>query len=392
MIIYNKTWLNNLDLQNQLKRAHRLGDITAEELKHLEEKYPVGFYSPNIFMRVGLFILTYIITGFAGGLLSLMLSDINDLITSPGYWLFLGIISYIMLELIVKRNHHFRSGVDDALMWTAGGLILAAYIGYLSLIGRHNLSDSFESQVCPFTFILAGYFALRFADMLMAVISFLSLILFLFFSAQSYGPYATAFLPFLIILVSAGVYFLCVYLKKYKNYENCLIAVQVFSLLVGYAAGNYFVVREMGSMISQPLKSDEGIPLGWFFWAWTIALPFVYIASGLKRKDVILLRSGLILVAAAAFTFRNYYHLMPIEGALSLVGAGLLALSYGVIRYLKTPKKGFTYEELDDDQLLDKIKVESLIVGETFSGPAAAPETPRMGGGNFGGGGSSADF
>ncbi|RQO67977.1 hypothetical protein DBR43_26075 [Pedobacter sp. KBW06] len=392
MIIYNRTWLKNLDLQNQLKRAHRLGDITAEELKQMEEKYPVGFYTPNIFVRAGLFILTQIITSFAGGLLSLIFSSMGDLITSPGYFLFLGLISYVALELIVQQKHHFRSGVDDALMWTAAGLILAAFIGYLSIAQRNSLSAPFECYVFFFAMVLAGYFTLRFADMLMAVVSFLSLICFLFFSRELFGFYAAAIRPFLIILVSAGVYFLCVYWKKYKDYENCLTAMQVFCLLIGYAAGNYFVVKEMGSMINQPLQEGEGLPLGWFFWTWTIALPFVYIALGLKRKEVILLRSGLILIAAAAFTFRNYYHVMPIEGALSLVGAALLAIAYGVIRYLKTPKKGFTYEELDDDQLLDKIKVESLIVGETFSGPSAAPEGSRMGGGSFGGGGSSADF
>lgn len=392
MIIYNKTWLKNLNLQNQLKRAHRLGDITAEELKHMEEKYPVGFYSPNIFVRAGLFILTLIITSFAGGLLSLILSSMGDLITSPGYGLFLGLISYVALELIVQQKHHFRSGVDDSLMWTAAGLILSAFIGYLSIAQRDSLSAPFESYLSCFTLVLAGYFTLRFADMLMAVVCFLSLICFLFFSAERFGVYASAILPFLVILVSAGVYFLCVYWKKHEEYENCLTALQVSCLLIGYAAGNYFVVKEMGNMINQPLQEGEGLPLGWFFWTWTIALPFVYIALGLKRKEVILLRSGLILIAAAAFTFRNYYHIMPIEGALSLVGAALLAIAYGVIRYLKTPKKGFTYEEIDDDQLLDKIKVESLIVSETFSGPASAPEGSRMGGGSFGGGGASADF
>ena len=392
MIIYNKTWLRNLDLQNRLKRAHRLGDITAEELKQMTEKYPVGFYAPNIFIRAGLFILTQIIVGFAGGLLSLMLSGIDDLITTPGYWLFLGIVSYITLELFVKRNHHFRSGVDDALMWTAAGLFLSAYIGYLNIAQRDDLSASFESYIFGFTLVLASYFTLRFADLLMAAVSFFSLIFFLFFSRGLYGPYAAAVLPFLIILVSAGIYFLCVYAKKYKDYENAVTTVQVFSLLICYAAGNYFVAKEMGSMMNQSLQEGGELPLGWFFWTWTMVLPVAYIALGLSRKDVILLRSGLILIAAAAFTFRNYYHVMPVEGALSLAGAALLAISYGVIHYLKTPKKGFTYDELDDDQLLDKIKVESLIVAETFSGPSTAPEGNRMGGGNFGGGGSSADF
>lgn len=390
MIIYNKTWLNNLELQEQAKQMYSSGNISKSEFNSIEEKYPAGFYSPNIFIRAGLFILTLVTTSCAGGLLSLTLGSIDNLITSPGYWAFLGIISYISLEMVVKTMHHFRSGVDDALMWTAVSLFIAAYFGFTD---NTSSKISFEAHFSGFAFLLACYFTLRFADMLMAFLSFLSLVAFIFFNRQVFGAYSTAILPFLMILTSAGIYFLALYWNKFRHYKNCLLVIQVASLLMAYAAGNYFVVRELGSMISDPAPAEgQGIPLGWFFWIWTIALPFLYIALGIRRKEIVLLRSGLILIAAAAFTFRNYYHLIPLEGALCIAGAALLTISYLIIRYLKTPKYGFTYEETDQDHLMDKIKVESLIVGETFSSSQPAPEGNRMGGGSFGGGGAGADF
>ncbi len=72
MISYNKIGLANLRVQGQLRKDLSLGYITHAEFMAIAQKYPVGFYSPNIFARVGLFILTCVIVLFADGLLSLI--------------------------------------------------------------------------------------------------------------------------------------------------------------------------------------------------------------------------------------------------------------------------------------------------------------------------------
>jgi len=107
-----------------------------------------------------------------------------------------------------------------------------------------------------------------------------------------------------------------------------------------------------------------------------------------------MLRIGLFLVAGAVYTFRNYYHVMPIEVDLSIGGAILLMVSYAVIKYLKTPKKGFTTAPLKRSSILDHLNVESIIIGETFGSTGTAPTDPgsRFGGGSAGGGGSSAGY
>ncbi len=123
-------------------------------------------------------------------------------------------------------------------------------------------------------------------------------------------------------------------------------------------------------------------------------MPLVYLAIGIKKKNAVLLRTGLLLIAAAVLTFRSYYHVLPIATTLTIAGAGILGIAYAIMKYLKTPKHGFTYAEPDDANLMDHIKVESLLIAETFSAAPSAPASDgtKFGGGDFGGGGSSGGF
>jgi len=158
-----------------------------------------------------------------------------------------------------------------------------------------------------------------------------------------------------------------------------------------YAAGNYYVVQTLSDELHGQTKA---ISLGAFFWTWTIVLPFVYIWFGIKKKNVILLRIGLSLVAAAAVTFRTYYHIFPLDVTLTMVAAIILGVVYLVTKYLKTPKHGFTLAEPTETHLMDNLKIESLAVAQTFSHAPSAPadKGTKFDGGDFGGGGSSDSF
>ncbi|WP_214227235.1 hypothetical protein [Pedobacter sp. B4-66] len=396
MIIYNNLWLANLLIREEAEKACKADAISIDEQKKIEDKYSVGFYTPNIFIRVGLFILTCIIVLFSGGLITLMVSDMH-IVDTWGYSLFLGVITYIALELIVRSNNHYKSGVDDALMWISGGLFVAAFM----IIQFNTTNEISYSRISFFIFLLALYYALRFTDMLMTAVSLLALIATIFSVWKGLSSWGMSTMPFLIMIVCSGLYLLSKGLVGKKltiYYTNCLSVVQIISLLLLYFAGNYLIVQSLstteayGGSYGWGEPTEGKVPFAAFFWIWTIAIPFVYMYLGLRKKDVILLRSGLLLIAIAVFTFRTYYNVMPIEGALCIIGAILLGISYSVIKYLKTPKHGFTYEDLNEDNLMDKLKVESLIVSETFSGTQAQNDQTRFGGGDFGGGGASGNF
>jgi hypothetical protein len=167
--------------------------------------------------------------------------------------------------------------------------------------------------------------------------------------------------------------------------------VQVLSLLALYASGNYYTI----DTLSTELMHQTGpVAFGIFFWLWTILIPFVYLGLGIRQKNSVLLRTGLLLIVAAVLTFRNYYHILHVDIMLTIAGIVVLALVYSISKYLKTPKHSFTNAEPDQINTMDSLKVESLIVAETFSHTPAAPpnDGAKFGGGDFGGGGSSNSF
>jgi len=391
MIIHNKAWLNNLKLHEQFEDDYDAGCLTKEELKTLKAKYFVGFDSHSILMRVGLFVLTLIIISFSTGTLSLILSEAH-LIYNFVWPLILGVANYIILEKWVKNNYHYGTGVDNALIMTTAGFFIGSFGWMMDAI---DSTQSHFISISLFAFLVSVYLAMRFADLLMSALSCLSLLAFVFFTWQQLGGFGMATLPFVLMLVSGGVYYFSksvIYHPKAYYYDHCLHVVQTISLLTLYLSGNYYVVNEL----SNELNNTPGAPLpfGFIFWLFTILLPFAYIGWGAKSRNMIMLRIGLLLVAGAVYTFRTYYHVLPIEVALSIGGAIMLLISYAVIKYLKTPKHGFTTAPLKRSSILDHLNVESIIIGETFGNTGTAPTDAgsRFGGGSAGGGGSSAGY
>jgi hypothetical protein len=327
---------------------------------------------------------------FADGLLSLLFASSSDLFDTFGWVFFLAILSYIALEVIVNSKHHYRSGVDDALLFIAS---LLSFVSFAMFFSHYNVV--YYVPVSAVVFIFSLYFTIRFADMLMAALCSAALLAFVYFGWIKAIPAGMMTIPFAIMLVSGGLYRIFYNFsqqKKFIDYHNCFIVAQLIFLLGLYAAGNYFIVQTLGN--DGGILPPKPVPFGAFFWLWTMLIPFAYLTWGIFKKDTILLRLSLMLIAVAIATFRYYYHVLPLDITLTTGGALLLAIVYAVMRYLKTPKHSFTYTETETEHTMDHLKVESLIVGETFAKVPSSPaeDRSRFGGGDFGGGGSSSTY
>lgn len=394
MIIYNKTSLDNLIIQQQAEQANQMGDLSAAELTAISAAYPVDLYRPNIFMGIGLFVLTSIIVSFSSGLFTLFVYDLR-LAETPGFVAFLGITCYIMLELMVRSGKHYNSGVDNALIWVSGGYLITAWIWAIDGFDAASGSNYFLG-FSAFITVLCLYYTLRFTGMLTAAAGYLAALAFLAVAWYKTGSFGAQTLPFALIILSFGAWYLFRKLSKNKKtryHHNSLVLLQALSLLTMYAAGNYYIVQLLGNELYDTNEtSPAAMPFSWFFWIWTLGIPLVYIGLGLRKKEVVLLRTGLFLVAAAVFTFKAYYHVAPIEVTLTIAGFVFLILAIALRRYLKSPRNGFTTADLNEGHLMDKINAESLIITETFSDTAAAPAADRFGGGSFGGGGASSGY
>lgn len=383
MIAYNNEWLKNLQAIESAEGALRRKLINKEEMEAIRQRFVSGFYTPNTFIRIGLFLLTLVICNFSFGLISLFLIDSLDK-AFAAMAIFFGLLSYGTLEYLVRTRHHYKSGGDDALLWIAASFV----IGGISV-----LTGASELQNCTLVCLVALAATLRFGDRVMTAVAFLSFFGMVFYLFGNYGPIARAVLPFIFIAFATAGYFLARMLQGKEGtvlYRANLQVVQILSLITCYVSANYFVVRELSIELFQlNLPAGVALPFGWFFWGMTCLLPMVYLGFGIKLKDRLLLRVGLLVFALTLLTLKFYFYIAAEEVLMTFLGLALLVGAYGLIKFLAKPRFGIVYAETEDDATA---QVESLIIAETFSTIPAQAEPSRFGGGNFGGAGSSGEF
>jgi hypothetical protein len=297
------------------------------------------------------------------------------------------LLSYGALEGVIRARGLYRSGVDDALLWIASGLML----GGIDMLANHT-TPSIESLII---LLLGGWGALRYADRLMAWVAYGALLSLCFYVTLACMPVAWTILPFVLMTVAVGCYFLFTRLAaipSLHHYRSCLIGLRMAALLSFYLVGNEYVIRSMRTSF---LYKTDAPALSWLWWTLTVGTPIGYIIRGIRQKDVIFLWAGMALTAAAVFTFRYYYHVLPAELAMVIAGSVLLTISWWLIRYLRAEKHGFTSKAPEDPHVLEKLPIESLILAETFktvsSVPSDKPGT-RFGGGSGGGAGATGEF
>ena len=391
MIAYKKEWLDNLQIQEDLKTAIAHNYITKDEKENAESLYPSGFYSPNPFIRIGLFILTFIIVFFSIGL-GLIITNTSNEKGIGILFIFFSCLTYISLELIIKYKKHYKSGVDDALLWLSG-------IGFI--IGLNLLTDISEIVNTLIILFITFYFFIRFTNAIMDMISAVSFLVFAYILFIASGNFFQSFAG-LIVAVTAG--FLYFYskkmyqIKKNNYYRNGLFFIEIASLICMYGVVNYFFVKQQPiNFLKFNIAENNKIQFGWLYWLLTIAVPLIYMFKGIQKKDRILLRIGMILVPALIFTIRFYHAILAVEFAMLIGGIVLLGVAYTLIKHLHQPKYGFTSKEIKDTNFLNKLNIEAIIVAGSFNNSNSAidilPEDNRsFGGGDFGGGGASTDF
>lgn len=383
MLAYNKNTLRNLAIHEQAEEAAHHKIISAENVKAIKLAYPVDLYTPNLFVRIGLAILTLFIVIAAVGLLALLTG-----FEGAGVMLtFCGLVCYGFLELMVVGKKHYNSGVDLILMISVILLLTTAVMDFLP----YTVNDEVVASLC--VFIISFYFAIRFADGLMAITASSALLLFLFYSIATMGIQARLMLPFIMIGASGVLYFAVKKISALKSafyYDFAVKGIIVVALIALYVSGNYFVVREVSiDMFRFNLDKVRDIPMAWFFWLWTLAVPVVYIIVGLKKKDLVFTRLGILLSVFSVLTFRYYHAILPAETAMVLAGTLIIIITYSLVKYLRQPRYGFTFDD-KNKKSADTLNLEGLIIGEAF-GNKTAPQQQQgttFGGGSFGGAGA----
>jgi hypothetical protein len=302
-------------------------------------------------------------------------------------YIILALINYVSLELLVTKKQYYNAGVDNLLMFSSAAFLLSG-------IAVFNDFDkgTFISGAAMIVFL---YLAVRFVDRFMAILSYLALLVFIFLLYTAMGVFAKATAPFLIMIFSGVTYGCLTVLRKkntYQLYQRCFKSVLLVAIITFYASVNYFAVKELGSEIfGVQLAENDPIPFGWLFWFLTFVVPVAYVAYGVKKKDLIFLRTGLVLVGVAVFTFRYYYHVLSLEMAMLIGGFIMIAISYAIIKYLRIQRFGLSFEK--NVGLNEKrINIESLVITQVAGQKSSATTGVEFGGGSFGSGGAGGNY
>jgi hypothetical protein len=386
MIAYNAKWLDALAVQAQAGKWFKKGWLSQQQWEDIRTKFQTGFYTPNMFVRIGLFIFTWILVSSVFGLFGLTLLDGFD--SQTGAAIICLVFSggcFFLLEMFIKEKKYYQAGIDDALLYTAAGFAIAGICLLLEPVLDDHL---FFYLLLIFPLLVA--ITIRYVDRLTALLAYAALAAMLFLALEPFA-FTRALIPFACLVFSGISYFL---IKKIKLKENlrywlgCLEMAEACSLVLFYMSGNYFVVTEVGEM----LFPGYALPFSFLFFILTAMIPLVYVYTGVKNFDRLLLRLGLIMIALSVLTFKYYFSLGHHEVTLTIAGVVMVGIAYGCIRYLKKNTTPYTYQEDVSDETPSFSQAESLIAAQTF-GPSVAPEKGfDFGGGKFGGGGAGGQY
>jgi hypothetical protein len=398
MLAYQTNHLDHAEILLQAKKWHKNKLIPDQTYETIKMKYANPLYSPNFFVRIGLFVFTVISVIAANGLLMLITNIVNTQSDKEmaARFLFHGILMLGILEILINNKKLYKSGIDDALTYMSIGSILGGLCGLLYDYDRGDINSFILISAFCLPILIAA--TVRYSDMLLATAAFCCFILLYFLLITKTGEGSKYVLPFLIMIVSAGIYLITTKYKKIvklRFWENSLWIVEILSLTLFYLAGNYYVVRTLSEELFQlQLMEGEDIPFAFIFYIFTAVIPLLYIFTGLKNKNKTLLNTGLILIAASVITFKYYFSLGHHEISFTVGGILMIAVAWLSIHYLKTPKFGITYTEDKDQNLLGNFDSEALIIAQTFSGPQhnQVENGNELGGGKFGGAGADGDY
>jgi hypothetical protein len=388
---YNPIWAYHEAMRAAAARWHRRKLLTNEQQQTIRVAYPLDFYRPGLFLRIGLFIFACI---GASGMVGMM-----ALITQFNHFKPLAFVAaictWVALEFFIKSSRLYHAGADNAMLYMALG-----WAGtWLTAVLDDALPSPISYQSSPLggihtTLLLGPLFLLclvatiRYADRVVAAATYCILLLLIIVWLLQL-PFGRLLLPFLLMAVSMGTYQLVALLSKrpdYPYYRRCLLILKVLALVTFYLAGNYYIVREGNALLSGDYLVRQ-IPLAPIFYVFTALIPLIYIGIGLRRPDRVWLLTGLAAAAFSLFTLRHYRTVLPPEIAAVLVGLLLVVIAIWTTRYLRPARHGLT--SLPDDAQPPHFNLESLLVAETATVPTAPEAGFQFGGGHSGGGGAT---
>ncbi|MFN8343781.1 MAG: hypothetical protein U0X91_02185 [Spirosomataceae bacterium] len=386
MKIYNETLLYNQYAQNTVKRFQKAGLLDGGQAAEIQKGHTDVPYNPNFFIKILLFLFGCLGFGFGSSFTALLLMGESFGGFAVVSALYGAGILFALRFFIRERKLHF-SGLDNALLYCIlGSLMPLIYQIYDAL----SIQQVWVGALLFLPFLVAA--AYSFGEPVVALGAFLTA-LYIVVDILMKNPLGKALLPFALMGCSGLTYgIIRPLLKKEASFywAMALEWVSLAALVLFYAAGNYFVVREANAALNGLPSPAPEISFAPVFWAFTFLTPLVFLFTGVRWRNRTLLTLGVIAFTCSILTVRYYHSVLPPEWAMLAGGLVVAAVVYGILQQLKTPKYGFcaTLDEADDHTL----RIETVVLSQITANIQANDQGLQFGGGDFGGGGAGEKY
>ena len=383
MKAYNETLLYNQWVQTKAKDWVRKNLITKEQHTAIDATYADLPYQPNWFIWIGLFIFTII--GIAAStvvFLPVIDTSFAETFLGPIY----GVAMFFFLNYLIRERKLHFSAIDNAFLYA----ILLSFIPLVAEISADSGDSPLLMGVVYLPLLL--FITYRYGEPLIALGTFLDG-LFIIATLAMKNPWGKLLLPFILLLYAGIVwYFVRRFMKKDRSFywNTALNWLYVATLAVGYAAGNYYVVREGNAALNNLPDPSPEVALAGLFWALTFLIPVLYLYAAIRWRSLQFLILGTLFLVASLYTLYHYHPFMPGDWATALLGLVGIGVAVYLMRYLKTERKGFIYEPEENSEWATLAT--TILATEVGSHASEPPQGPQFGGGTFGGGGSGEGY
>lgn len=387
MFASNFNNIQNHFLLEELEKLEAQDFVTNKQFNEIKNKTISTKTNSNILVRIAFFLLGNFLISSILGFCALFLTILESQ-NAFGFCFFLAFMVCVVATEFFYKNNFFAYGFDDSIILSIT-LFLCVAIGFFT--------ENVVSVLLALT-LISAFCSARYVHVPSTFFGLFGLIGLVGYLVTEEKILPSYLLPVLMFLLAIGLYFFQLQLSKRIHnfiYANVFLTIKIFSLVLGYAALNYYVVRELSAvLLGMNLLPNEEIPLAQLFYFATFAIPIFYIFYGLKSKDRIFFWIGLLALVLGFATIRYYYAILPIEVALLLGGIILFTIVYLSIRKIRNNTVGITFNE--DKNLnpmaFDVIKT-ILISANVHTTITSTTESPmEFGGGGFSGGGADGSF
>lgn len=381
------------EVRDAARSWRRAGFVSAEVIDRVLSRYP----DDRIRFGPGFRALAFIFTGIG---VWAMVGLSMVLLEPPGSagWgallLFWAGVCFVLTELQIGPGRRADAGAESATAYSAVLLAVLGFVAFADALTTDTGARTILIQVLGASCFLCALTAWRWGDRLLSAGAAISAYALLAHTSQG---------RLLWLVVSVTLIPVCLRgardARLAPSHRSGAAIVGAVAILALYGAAHIwsFDQRLIESAHSYSL-TQRPLPLRPLSILATALLPPLLLIVGWRRREPMLIYSGLLLIGISIATIRLYRAVMPLSVALVLIGAVCLAVAIGVRRFLRSGDKGeragFTADPLFDDSNRTEA-IRSVVAVASFSPAAqATPIRPAFqgGGGSFGGGGASGGY